>query len=108
MCTIVALHGVRNDYPLVLATNRDEFYARPSSGPVRLLEQPRTVGGQDLRAKGTWMGVTREGLFVGVTNQRSWHPPDPKKRSRGELVINALKLEAPRAIRASLSTLDGR
>ena len=72
MCTIVAIHGVRRDYPLVLATNRDEFYARGSAGPRRLLEQPSTVGGQDLRAKGTWMGVTREGVFVGVTNHRTF------------------------------------
>lgn len=108
MCTIVALHGVREDYPLVLATNRDEFYARATKGPTRLLAEPSTVGGQDLQAKGTWMGVTREGLFVGVTNHRTLRAPDPQKRSRGTLVMDALRLREPGAIRALVSTLDGR
>ncbi len=108
MCTIVALHGVRQDYPLVLATNRDEFFARPSAGPRVLLDEPRTVGGQDLRAKGTWMGVTKDGLFVGVTNQRTLRPPAPEKRSRGALVMDALTRREPAAICAMLSQLDGR
>ena len=61
---------------------RDEFYARPTAGPQRLLEQPATVGGSDLQARGTWMGVTRDGFFVGVTNQRTFSLPDRNKRSR--------------------------
>jgi uncharacterized protein with NRDE domain len=108
MCTIVALFGVRRDYPLVLATNRDEFFARPSAGPARLLDDPVTVGGRDLHARGTWMGVTREGLFVGVTNQRTHRPPDPGKRSRGELVIEALQRRESGAILDYLRGLDGR
>ena len=108
MCTVVVLNGIRRDFPVVLATNRDEFFARPSSGAVRLLEQPRTVGGQDLVSHGSWMGVTEQGLFVGVTNQRSWHAPDRSKRSRGEVVINALKLGERHAVADMLRTLDAR
>jgi uncharacterized protein with NRDE domain len=108
MCTIVALTGVRADYPVVLATNRDEFYGRAASGALRLLEAPVTVGGRDLVKGGTWMGVTREGLFVGVTNQRTQVPPDPSKRSRGELVIDALRLGERDAVTQLLRTLDGR
>lgn len=106
MCTIVALRGVRADYPLVIATNRDEFYARAASGAVRLLAEPPTVGGQDLVKGGTWMGVTRGGLFVGVTNQRTLVPPDPAKRSRGELVLEALRLGDHAAIMQMLQRLD--
>jgi uncharacterized protein with NRDE domain len=108
MCTIVALFQVREDFPLVIATNRDEFYARASSGPVRLLDEPPTVGGRDLRARGTWMGVTRAGCFVGVTNQRGLRVPDAGKRSRGELVMDALRLGEPEAIRVRLAGVDGR
>lgn len=108
MCTIVVLRKVRNDYPLVLATNRDEFYARLSTGPERLLEQPVTVGGRDLVKGGTWMGVTRDGLFVGVTNQRAVVPPDPSKRSRGELVLNALRLGERKAIADFVRSVDAR
>jgi uncharacterized protein with NRDE domain len=107
MCTILALCRARGDYPLVLATNRDEFYARPSAGPAQILESPRSVGGRDLRAHGTWMGVTEHGLFVGVTNQRTLRAPDATKRSRGELVMQALALREPEAIRRFLGSLDG-
>ncbi|HEX6245482.1 MAG TPA: NRDE family protein [Polyangiales bacterium] len=108
MCTIVVLRKLRDDYPLVLATNRDEFYARLSTGPERLLDQPATVGGRDLVKGGTWMGVTREGLFVGVTNQRAVRPPDPSKRSRGELVLNALRLGTRDAVTRFLRGVDAR
>jgi uncharacterized protein with NRDE domain len=108
MCTVVVIHGLRADFPVVLATNRDEFYARPSSGPMRILDVPRTVGGLDMVKRGTWLGVTHEGLFVAVTNQRTMQPPDPSKRSRGEVVIKALKLNNRAAITRMLGELDGR
>lgn len=108
MCTIVAMRGVRADAPLVLATNRDEFFERPATGAVRLLARPATVGGRDLRAGGTWMGVTREGLFVGLTNQRGLGARDDSKRSRGEVVLQALSLGSPDAIARYVDGLDGR
>ncbi len=108
MCTIVALVGVHPEAPLVLAANRDEFYARATGGVGRILDVPFTIGGRDLRAGGTWMGVTSEGLFVGVTNQRTLAPPDASKRSRGALVMEALKLAEPRAICKMLAHVDGR
>ena len=108
MCTVVVLNGVRRDFPVILATNRDEFYARPSSGALRLLEEPKTVGGRDLLSHGSWMGVTEQGLFVGVTNQRTLHAPDRSKRSRGEVVINALKLAQRDAVADMLRGLDAR
>jgi uncharacterized protein with NRDE domain len=106
MCTIIALFGVRQDFPLVLATNRDEFYQRPSTGPVRLMESPKAVGGRDLLASGTWMGVTESGLFVGLTNQRRLRPPARDKRSRGELVMQALSQETPARIRRWVEQID--
>lgn len=108
MCTIIAIHGVRSDHPLVLATNRDEFFARPTGGPERLLETPRTVGGRDLVAGGTWMGVTAAGLFVGVTNQRTLQAPDPSKRSRGEIVLRTLALGTTNEVTRFVRTLDAR
>jgi uncharacterized protein with NRDE domain len=106
MCTIIAVRGVRPDLPLVLATNRDEFFERASTGAQRLLASPPTVGGRDLVAGGTWMGVTQSGLFVGVTNQRG-AGRDPAKRSRGEVVLEALKLGDADRIADYLSSLPG-
>jgi uncharacterized protein with NRDE domain len=110
VCTIVVLRGVRADCPLILATNRDEFFARQTAGPSRLLDRPSTVGGRDLVAQGTWMGVTREGLFVGVTNHRRLEGNDPPGplRSRGALVLQALALGSVQAITRFVATVDAR
>lgn len=108
VCTIVALRGVRADCPLILATNRDEFYARASAGASRLLEQPSTVGGRDLASGGTWMGVTREGMFVGVTNHRRLDAPEQTLRSRGEVVLRALALGDVAAVTRYVRSLDAR
>ena len=90
MCTIALLHRVRADAPLVIAANRDEVYARPATGPV-VLDPERGVGGGRDHRGGTWLGVTRGGLFVGLTNQRTREAPAPDAPSRGEVVLRALR-----------------
>jgi uncharacterized protein with NRDE domain len=91
MCTVLILRRVHPTLPLVLAANRDEFYARPTRGPEVLLPSPHTIGGRDEVRSGTWMGVTDGGLFVGLTNQRTSGPADATRRSRGEVVLRALE-----------------
>ncbi|MBZ4415695.1 NRDE family protein [Myxococcus sp. RHSTA-1-4] len=107
MCTIVILRQVHPEWPLVLAANRDEFYARPATGPQILRESPRAVGGRDVERGGTWMGVTNEGLFVGLTNQRGGRGQGPAPRSRGEVVLRALEMGGVEAIERYLDTLPG-
>ncbi len=106
MCTIIAFHRVHPEAPLVIAANRDEFYARASE-PPHLLE-PGIYGGRDLKAGGTWLGVTPDGLFVAVTNQRTFAPPDPSRHSRGELVMQALRCGSIAEIASLIASLDGR
>ncbi|WP_164017099.1 NRDE family protein [Pyxidicoccus trucidator] len=107
MCTIVILRQVHPEWPLVLAANRDEFFARPATGPQVLRESPRVVGGRDVERGGTWMGVTNEGLFVGLTNQRGGRGQGPAARSRGEVVLRALEAGSVEAIERYLDTLPG-
>jgi len=104
MCTLIALFGMNPDVPLVVAANRDEFYARPWALPAKLTDTPRSFGGRDLVQGGTWLGVTDAGYFVGVTNQRTFGPADPKLRSRGQLVRSAL---ATGSVDGALSFLTG-
>lgn len=106
MCTILALHRVRADVPLIVAANRDEFYARTATGPQVLAEG--IVGGRDEQAKGTWLGVSKKGLVVAVTNQRTYAPPDPSRHSRGELVLEALHQGDVDGIDRLLRSLDAR
>jgi uncharacterized protein with NRDE domain len=103
VCTIALIHRLRSDHPLVVAANRDEFYARPASGPVVLDESHGVVGGRDHKG-GTWMGFTRTGLFVGLTNQRTAQEPPPAARSRGDVVLRAL---AAGSVEASLDVIRG-
>ncbi|HJW27003.1 MAG TPA: NRDE family protein [Rhodocyclaceae bacterium] len=89
MCLIVVGWRAHPDFPLVVAANRDEFHARPTALAGRWPDHPRIVGGRDLEAGGTWLGVTDAGRFAAVTNVRE--PGSPKgNRSRGELTRNFL------------------
>ncbi|MCH2218806.1 MAG: NRDE family protein, partial [Dechloromonas sp.] len=54
----------------VVAANRDEFYARPSAAIARWPDAPHVIGGRDLEAGGTWLGITDSGRFAAVTNVR--------------------------------------
>jgi len=108
MCTVVLLVGVHADYPVLVAANRDEFYAREATAPLVLLESTRAVGGRDLRAGGTWMGVNAHGLFVGLTNQRTWAGPAPSKRSRGDVPLGVLGCHSRNEAEDYLRSLDAR
>ena len=89
MCLIVVGWRVRPDYPLVVAANRDEFYARPTAAVARWPDAPQVIGGLDLEAGGTWLGITDAGRFAAVTNVRE---PGMAKGllSRGALTRNFL------------------
>jgi uncharacterized protein with NRDE domain len=90
MCTLIVLHRSVAGSPLVVAANRDEFLERPAEPPC--LHETATasfVAPRDLLAGGTWLGINAAGLFVGITNRPSLQP-DPSRRSRGLVVVDAL------------------
>jgi uncharacterized protein with NRDE domain len=70
MCLIVVAWRVHPDYPLVVAANRDEFYARPTAPLGCWPDAPEIMGGLDLEAGGTWLGISESGRFAAVTNVR--------------------------------------
>ena len=53
MCLILFAHKIHPDYPLVLAANRDEAYARPTAPAAFWNDNPRIYGGRDLEQGGT-------------------------------------------------------
>lgn len=91
-----------------MLANRDELYARPSEGPRLLSAAPRVWGGRDVEKGGTWLGVNEGGFFVGLTNQRPAVLPDPARRSRGEVVVEALRRPDLAAALGWLGALDAR
>ncbi len=90
MCTIIVRHRMDDFCSTIIASNRDEFYDRPATGPLVLRTEPLVVGGRDEREGGTWFGLGRDGLFVGLTNQRSFGTRDDSLCSRGGLLLEAL------------------
>lgn len=94
MCTLIVLRDVVPELPVVLAANRDEFFARPSSPAMILDAEHGIVGGRDDVAGGTWKGLTRSGFFAALTNQRQGRPADRSLASRGQVVMEALRAGA--------------
>jgi uncharacterized protein with NRDE domain len=99
VCTLALYFRVFEDYPLVVAANRDEHYDRPSAPPTVLNGQPNIIAGRDLRANGTWLGVNDYGLIAGVLNRRvdGQQLTSSEARSRGVLCMDVLNLESGKA-----------
>jgi len=87
MCLLILAHQVAREYPLLVAANRDEFHARPTSVSDFWAAHPELLAGRDLQQGGTWMGVTRSGRFAAVTNYRDPSQSAVAPRSRGELPV---------------------
>lgn len=98
MCLIAFALNMRDDCPLLLASNRDEFWERPTL-PLASWMLPGGItvySGRDLRAGGTWLGFSSSGRVAMLTNVRNGEPNEAP-RSRGELVTRWLAgpLETP-------------
>jgi hypothetical protein len=91
MCTLIILRQPDAAWPLLLAANRDELETRPSLPPARHWPDRRhVVAGLDELGGGSWLGVNDDGLVCAVLNRHGTLGPEPGKRSRGELVLDAL------------------
>jgi uncharacterized protein with NRDE domain len=91
MCLVLIAWRGDAEYPCVIAANRDELHSRPAAPAQWWPSEPPILAGQDLKAGGTWLGLTRAGRFAALTNYR-----DPEQRregtpSRGTLVASVLK-----------------
>jgi len=104
MCTLVVAFRMYPGVPLLVAANRDERLDRASRGPFVWPGPPRFIAPRDEVSGGSWLGLNEHGLFVGITN-RAGAPPDPRRRSRGELVIDALHASTARDAHDRLSSL---
>ncbi|MBN2438860.1 MAG: NRDE family protein [Deltaproteobacteria bacterium] len=91
MCLILFAWRMHENFPLVLAANRDEFYERPSAPAAFWQDAPDLLAGRDLREGGTWLGITRTGRFAAVTNYRDPASLKIGAPSRGKLVSDYLR-----------------
>lgn len=90
MCLILLAHRARPGIALLAAANRDEFFERPASQAAFWTDHPHVLAGRDLKAGGTWLGVTRSGRFAAITNYRNPGERLVDAPSRGALVSDFL------------------
>jgi uncharacterized protein with NRDE domain len=90
MCLIAIGWRLRGDYPLMMAANRDEFFARPTAPATFWQDHSEILAGRDLLQGGTWLGLTRSGRLAAVTNYRDGHRERVGRLSRGWLVRDYL------------------
>lgn len=122
MCLILVAWRAHPDYPLVVAANRDEFFARPAAAAAWWPSDraPAIFAGRDLEAGGTWLGLGRSGRFAGLTNFRDPARMRSGTPSRGALVadflgsdestaaaLDRLKREGPRYNAFNILVSDG-
>jgi len=109
MCTLVILSRPENDWPLIVAANRDEMRDRPWLKPERHWpDRPDVIAGLDELAGGTWLGMNDFGLIAAVLNRTGTLGPDPDLRSRGELPLEALDHAEAEMAADALANLEPR
>jgi hypothetical protein len=107
MCTLVLSRRPGTAWPLLLAANRDELADRPARPPGRHWpDRAEVVAGLDLEAGGSWLGINDHGVVAGVLNRPGTLGPAAGKRSRGELVLEALDHADAAAAAHALRDLD--
>ena len=90
MCLIFFSVHNHPTYKLIVAANRDEFYNRKTAAAAYWEDHPELLGGRDLEACGTWMGITKSGRISMLTNYRDPLNINPNAPSRGNLVSDYL------------------
>ena len=90
MCILFIAIDQHPDYPVIICANRDEFHQRPTQS-MHYWPENNIWAGKDLQAGGTWLGLSTTGNFSALTNFRRPDSFDVNKRSRGDLVLQALQ-----------------
>ena len=96
MCLIGLAIEQHPRFALVIASNRDEFFARPTArlgwwrpAPAEP-DTPDVLSGRDLQSGGTWLGLTTHGRLAMLTNVRAGLTHEADAPSRGRVVTDWL------------------
>lgn len=108
VCTIIAALGLSPQWPVLLATVRDESVERPWQAPAAHWPEhhPQVIGGLDLQSGGTWLALdTRQHRASFLVNRPE--RADGDTRSRGDLPLIALQTPEHRWDASSLRPYSG-
>jgi len=108
MCSLIMLRRPEDEaWPLIIAANRDENRSRPAAPPARHWpDRPDVVAGLDAEAGGSWLGLNDESVVAAILNRRGTLGREAGRRSRGELVLEALDHAEARAAARALAHLE--
>jgi len=93
MCLVALAIDQSRRFPLVIASNRDEYFKRPAARLAWWTPQvgdPAVLSGRDLESGGTWLGLTAQGRLALVTNVRGAMAVDANAPTRGRIVTEWL------------------
>lgn len=93
MCLVAVAIDQHPRFPLVVASNRDEFFARPTARLGWWTPSPGApdvLSGRDLQSGGTWLGLTGQGRMALLTNVRGSRAHEADAPSRGQIVTDWL------------------
>ena len=107
MCTVVILRRPGSNWPVLIGANRDEMSDRTARPPARHWDdRDNVVAGQDELAGGTWLALNDDRVVAAILNRRDSLGPDPDKRSRGELPLEACDHAEAREATRALALLE--
>ena len=90
MCLLLIGINSNPNFKLIIAANRDEFYGRTTWPAHFWVDYPSILAGKDLKAGGTWLGITKTGKIAAITNFREGLKPKDNVPSRGLLTLSFL------------------
>ena len=95
MCTLFIYRKKNSKWPLLIATNRDEFFDRSFSHPGHHWKNNINIfAGKDLSKGGSWLGINKSNLCAVILNRDSSKLNINKPKSRGKLVIKILNTKS--------------
>lgn len=92
-----------NDYPIVLAENRDTRRDSIEIPPSCVSEYPKIYCAIDENSQGTWFGLNDRGVVLGLSNLYSNTEQEKPTHWRGELCLEALKQSTAEEVSIYLS-----
>jgi uncharacterized protein with NRDE domain len=108
MCLAVIALNTSPDWPLIIIANRDELHGRPTLPASPWNDATNILGGRDLEAGGTWLGMTTSGRIALLTNYREPARLEPAAPSRGQLTERFLRKKVLAKDYALALEQDGR
>lgn len=94
MCIVALAWKLLEHQPVLLLSNRDEYYHRPTQS-LAYWPQQQIYAGQDLHAGGTWQAVNAQGRWAVLTNYRDATDLQHYASSRGHILAEFLNSDLP-------------